>query len=317
MARVLAGANDAEKLADLSSKVYKEQAVWFLNAFWESVQGDAEKIWNYKHKFDELDQEKKANGNSLDELNAHRFLEAFHEPLTVHALRDKLRSTGAIGDRIRSVSLAHFLIFKYNVDWHKLVNAPQGSKEEIDKAQRMLEQVQAAFAEADARDREAEQALRNAHQREEELKQAKIELEAAVAELRAQEDAFNRRTQELQQASEAGGVVSRNKAKNELAQHLSSDPLPLRRAKITQEAALNKTEKATKVAEEARLRATEAKEAAEAALEQARQRVQEAEEYLEEAKKSLPHGSTWWLERELHEAKAYLPASKGGYKKQK
>jgi hypothetical protein len=25
----------------------------------------------------------------------------------------------------------------------------------------------------------------------------------------------------------------------------------------------------------------------------------------------------WWIERELHEAKAYLPESKGGYRKPK
>jgi len=45
--------------------------------------------------------------------------------------------------------------------------------------------------------------------------------------------------------------VQRNKAKNELAQHLSSDPLPLRRAKITQEAAVKKADRAAQVAKEA------------------------------------------------------------------
>jgi len=47
-------------------------------------------------------------------------------------------------------------------------------------------------------------------------------------------------------------------------------------------------------------------------------KVEEAEAYLEEVK-NMPggEGSVWWLERELHEAKAYLPSSKGGYKKAK
>ena len=56
-----------------------------------------------------------------------------------------------------------------------------------------------------------------------------------------------------------GGVVSRNKAKNELAQLKAEDPLPLRKARITLEAALKRAEKtrapfeaATKVAEDAR-----------------------------------------------------------------
>ena len=110
-------------------------------------------------------------------------------------------------------------------------------------------------------------------------------MEAAVAELKAQQDAYDKRTEELKAKSEGGGVAAL-RAKNELAQHLgegndlstlcsghlvqwpscavtncltSADPLPLRRAKITQEAALKKAEKlrapfeaATKQAEEAR-----------------------------------------------------------------
>ncbi len=35
MATVLAGSNDKEKLDDLITRTHKDQAVWFLNAFWE------------------------------------------------------------------------------------------------------------------------------------------------------------------------------------------------------------------------------------------------------------------------------------------
>src|SRR5688572_17479417 len=98
MARVLAGGNDYDKLQALCAMTHKEQAVWFLNAYWTTVgQRDAEKIWQYKHKFDELDENNKAEGNSLDEFHAHRFLESFKETLTVHAMRDTLRAVGAIG----------------------------------------------------------------------------------------------------------------------------------------------------------------------------------------------------------------------------
>lgn len=89
--------------------------------------------------------------------------------------------------------------------------------------------------------------------------------------------------------------MQKNKAKNELAQHLSSDPLPLRKAKITQEAAVKKTERAAQAAEAAAQEAAHAKAAAEAAVEEARQRVEEAEAYLEKAKNSLPHGGVWWM----------------------
>jgi len=332
MAQKLAGANDAEKLANLATKTYKDQAVWFLNAFWEQYGKDAEKFWDYKHKMDELDLEKKNEGSGLDEVQAHRFLEKFNETLTVTAMREKLRSTGAIGDRVKLVPLIHILIFKYGVDWRQLVNAPQGSKEEIDKAQKMLDEVQSAFREAEKKDQEAAAALREAQakeaeakQREDELRAAKQELENALAELKAQEDAYNNKTQHLKDLSEnSTSIIAKNKAKNELAQHLNEDPLPLRKAKITQEAAVKKADKATQVAAEARARVAEArkkseqaKAAAEAAVDEARKRLEEAEAYLEKAKNSLPKGAIWWLERELHEARAYLPTGKGGYAKKK
>ncbi|KAL6070573.1 Merozoite surface protein 3a [Balamuthia mandrillaris] len=400
MAHTLNGSNDLEKLEDLSSKTYKEQAVWFLNAFWEDFAKDeAERLWKFKHQCDELDHAKKAQGCALDELQAHRFLEKFNETMTVQSMRDKLRSTGAIGAKVKLVPLIHILIIRFNVDWHTLVNAPQGSKEEIAKAQQLLDEVQAAFQESEARAAEAAAALKEAKAREadakareaeakaaeadakareaeahsraeeakateaeavakeEELRAAKEEQEAALAEVKAQEDAYNNKTAELKRASEEGGLVSRNKAKNELAQHLQEDPLPLRRAKITLEAAVKKAEKAAQIAADARSAAEEsarqaeaaaqqassaraaaeqaarqaeqaraqaeqarqhserAKEAAEEALEEAKRKVEEAEAYLQEVKARLPQGAIWWMERELHEARAYLPKSKGGYNK--
>lgn len=57
--------------------------------------------------------------------------------------------------------------------------------------------------------------------------------------------------------------------------------------------------------------------AAEEALDEARRKVEEAEAYLEEVKKlpGSPHGAIWWMERELHEQKRFLPSSKGGISK--
>jgi chromosome segregation ATPase len=311
----LQGANDKEKLESLCKKTYKEQAVWFLNAFWaDFAKDDAEKFWVFVAKAVELDTDKKADGSDLDEFQAHRFLEHFHESMTVAAMRDRLRNTGAISaGQFKRVPLTHILVFKYNVDWHALVNAVQGDQEEIRKAQKMLDEVNAAFNEAQSKKEEATAALHSAKQREEELRAAKIELEAALNELKAQEEAYNNKTEDLKRKSEEGGVVQRNKAKNELAQHLGEDPLPLRKAKITQEAAVKKTERAAQAAEAAAQEAARAKEAAEIAAEEARKRLEEAEAYLEKAKNSLPHGGVWWMERELHEAKSYLPKSKGGF----
>jgi len=387
----LAGANDVERLKDLCSKNFKSQAVWFLNAFWDDgLDKEAEKCWSYVQTLQKLDLQKGADGNEVDELNQHRFLEAFHETQTVREMRDNLRSSGAIGDSVKMIPLSHYLIFKYKIDWHVLVNAAQGdNRKEIEEAQRKLDEVQAAFKEADSKAQQAKAALReaeareseaksreaqaktteaeakakeadakqkeaNAKSREAEAKAAQEELQAALAELHSQEHAYNNKTTDLKRRSEDEntGVVNRNKAKAELAQHLAEDPLPLRRAKITQEAAVKKADKASQLAtdaraaaeaalkqatsarasaeesareataarssaEKARQHAANAKAAAEEALEEMQRKVDEAEAYFLEVK-SKPgsaKGSIWWMERELHEAKAYLPTKKGGYSK--
>ena len=356
--QVLSGATDNDKLDDLCTRTYKEQAVWFLNAFWEELEPHAEQMWAYVSKCNDLDAEHHELGTGLDELNAHRLLEAFDETLTVRAMRTELRSTKALGekDRPKTVPLAHYLLcrFKNETDWNKLVHAAQGdNKEEIEEAQRRLEKVQADFKASEARASEARQALIEAQSREAEAKRreeealaaeaeakaaeaaaleaeanakareaearaaeseakareaealaaeeqaksreaeahasaevakqtetaakasaaaavdtesaakaAAAELAAALAEVQKQEDAYNARTKELERKSEEGGVVSRNRAKNELAQHLAEDPLPLRRAKITAEAASKRADKTAAAAAAARAQADADAEAA-------------------------------------------------------
>jgi len=317
MSKTLSGRTDEEKLAKLGDMVYKDQATWFLNAFWRKfAEANAEKIWDNVHLMAQLDTAKKAEGNAVDEFMAHHFLEKNGETLTVQKMREQLREVGI--EKIRLVPLIHYLIFKYKADWHFMVNAPQGNQEEIAKAQRMLDEVQAALAEAQQREEQAKKDEAESKRAAKEAHAAKLELDAALQALKEQEDEFNRTTAELTRKSEEGGLVQRNKAKNELAQHLGSDPLPLRRAKITTEAATKKAEKTAIAAAEAAERAVHARHAAEEAVEEAVRKVDAAEAYLNEVKNNPGgEGSVWWLERELHEKKAYLPTSKGGYKKEK
>jgi DNA repair exonuclease SbcCD ATPase subunit len=374
--KILPGANDHEKLQALAKLTYKQQAVWFLNSFWEIGEKDAETLWKFVHTCSDLDLQDHAEGCGLDEVNAHRFLEVYGETLTVRELRGKLRSTGALeeSERPKVVPLTHFLLFKYNVDWHVLVNASQGDNaKEIEKAQQLLNEVQAAFRESDEKHKAAASSFRAAEKsaseaaareasakaseaaavaKEEEairqeapFKAAQEELETALAEVKKQEDEYQGKIDDCLKRSEDGGVVQRNKAKAELAQLQAEDPLPLQRAKITLEAARKRAEKArapfdaaTKVAQEARAvaqadaqQASQARQAADAAraeserakivaeqaVEEAKRRVKEAEDYLDEIKKQpgCAHGALWWIDRELHDAKAYVPESKGGYRK--
>jgi DNA repair exonuclease SbcCD ATPase subunit len=353
----LEGVDDREKLTNLCKKTYKEQAVWFLNATWEGQgQAESETVWKYVHKCADLDVQKKATGFELDELNAHRFLEHFKNERTVKALRDELRAVGV--DNFKYIPLTMFLIWNNKFDWHTLVNAPQGDNSEaIAKASRMLEESQAACNEAirlaneaaasekaakaraeELTKREAEAKVRiiEAQKAAEELKKAEEEVAAALGELKAQEDAFNNKTEDLKKKSEEGSTVQKSKAANELAQHLASDPLPLRKAKTTTEAAKRKAEKARiagelaiekskqaaaeaaearKAAEKAAAQAEVDRQAAEDSVEVARGKVAEAEAFLEEQKHTASKagaGAIWWLERELQEQKKYMPQSKGG-----
>jgi len=139
---------------------------------------------------------------------------------------------------------------------------------------------------------------------------------------------------------ESKGQVARNKAKNELEQLKTTDPLPLQRAKINQSATVRKSERAhaeaestRSLAEKARLEASkradsaktarkqQEKSAAEAALaveatavarEDAQAKLKQAEDALEALKKipDQSYGDIWWMEREIAERKRYLPQSK-------
>merc|ERR1712063_22411 len=349
--------SEQAKLQELCGKTYKEQGIWFLNCFWqEFAEPEAELVWNYVAKNAELDLENHETGCGLDEMKAHVFLEKFDETLAVRDMRDKLRSTGAIGqsDRPKLVPLTHYLLYKYNADWKKLVDETrQGdNKEEMERAEQMLQEVLAAFKEseekaaaarkshadaqqkeaaavsreneakasesaakakeADAKATEAEAVSKENAAREAEapFKAAQEEVESALAEVHKQESEYQGKIADCQRRSEEGGVVQRNKAKAELAQLQAEDPLPLSRAKITLEAAQKRAEKARAPFAEARAKA-------EAAMDEASRRVDEAQAYLNEIKNQpgQPYGSIWWVDRELHEQKKYLPTSRGGIAK--
>jgi len=283
-----------------------------------SNEKEAENVWDYQHKAIQLDTAKKDEGTSLDEFQAHRLLENIGDTHTVVEMREKLKEVGI--ETAKQVPLINFLIFRYKADWHLLVNASQGdNQEEVAEAQRKLEKVQKAFVDVQKTAEEAAQKEREAKAAEEASKQAQRELVAAGQELKAQEDAYNQKKADLEKRTEEGGVVARNKAKAELAQLLAEDPLPLSRARILNEAAQKKAEKAVTFAKEATAAAIKAKAAAEASLDEAKKQVDEAEKFLQYVrnKPGSAAGALWWIDRELHEARAYIPTAKGGYQKQK
>jgi len=340
---------DIEKWLEISAKNFKDQAIWALNGFWDILEKDAELVWTWAQKLGELHQEKHADGSDLDEFWSHKFLETLGETMTVIEMREKFRKIDA--DFNKRMSLLEYLMFRYNIEPHAMVTAPQGGdQEQINKAQAMVDSAQKAVDAMNS-------ALADAKKAVEAAVQAENENKAALEELRAQEKAFEDKKAALEKTKNdmSIGVVKRNKAANELDQLLGEDPLPLRKAKINQEATVRKMEKAAKpfneasakakaaaeAAEAAAAEATaaanharaerekaeaakndadakaaaaeEAKQQAEAAVKEAENMLQAAIDTLEAAKKKggVAHGAIWWMERSIEEKKKYMPGYKG------
>jgi len=278
---------------------YAEQAKWYLNGFWkDGGEKEAETVWNFTQGFIKFD-EKKANGNELDEFWSHKFLESIGETLTILELREKLKKIDM--DVNGKMGLLEFLAFYFGKTVKHVVEAPQGQNAaQIRQVSDKLQTLQDALVEQQA-------ALEKTKLAEETLKKAEGELKVAAEDLHKQEDAFRSQLEKLEAKSndENASTVSRNKAAAELSQLKNEDPMPLRRAKITQDAALRKVEKDSKAAEAARVNL-------EKKLVETEKAAAEAEAFLDQLKRqpANPYGAIWWLERELAEAQKYLPKKK-------
>lgn len=332
------------------SKTYSQQGQYFLNAFWKEIGNKAEDIWNLWVKLKEIDRqqynalptnkkpETYTEGVALDEFWSHKYLESLGKTMSVVEFRQEFKKIDQNSDK--SMGLAEYLLWEYKFTVEELMKRPQGGESgEILKAQAMLAEVesrfkaaqtaleQAAKTEAEAlKTKETATASANeATKTAEAAASAAAEQQAAVDALKDQENAYAAKTSELTTKAEAGGV-SGMRAKNELAQHLGEDPLPLRKAKLSAEAAAKKTDKANNAAQAAKEAAERDREAAEKAanaaekdrldaenaVKEGERALAEAEAYLEEQKAKgtgETHGTFWWMDRELAERKKYMPKS--------
>jgi len=328
---------------DICKKTHSQQAIWWLNGFWnQGAKEDANLIYDFVQKFKELEFgekviEKKGKakektseykeGSDLDEFQAHRFLESQGETLTVVELRKRIEAIDL--DKNKRLALSEYLLSKYKRTPEQLVKAPQGdNKKKIDEAEAQVNQVKAALTDVQQKLEAQKTALEqqkieeaSAKEATEKLAKAEEELRAAVADLKKQEEEYKTKISTLEQKTQDSSLstVAKSKASNELAQLKAEDPLPLRKAKITQEAALRKVEKERKAAEAAKGKAEKARVESEemaAQLEIAEKdlttKMSEAEAALEEVKKEggVPLGQIWWLEKELAEARKFVGPKK-------
>jgi len=321
-------AKDQEaKWQKIESRNYAGQCKYMLNGFWGTLEKDAELVWNWCQTFGQLDQEKHADGNELDEFWSHKFLETLGETMTVIEMREKFRKIDA--DFNKHMSMIEYIMFRYGFSIPSVLTCPQGdntagikkAEAMVNEAQKALDEMNAKLAESKAAADRAKEAAIASRKAAKAVADAEAEAKAALAELQAEEKAFEDKKAALEKTKNdmSIGVVKRNKAANELDQLLSEDPLPLRKAKINQSAAVKKCERATKAAEAAAQKAADAEAAAlaaekeaEAAAAAAEKKLQEALDFLEEEKQKggVAQGDIWWMQREITEKKKYLPASK-------
>jgi len=266
-------------------------------------------------------------GNELDPFWSAKFLEDMDAALPAIQRKEALRTIDQ--DNNGKMSAIEYLVWKYKKGVKETVEAPQGDNTEaIRKAQEALERVAKQLAECERKleaqkiaKKENDAAIAELRKAEQELKQAESELESAIRDLKKQEQEYKDKCETLEAKSkdQNSPVVQKSKAANELAQLKGEDPLPLRKAKITQEAALRKVQKQKKATEDARVvQEGKGKELEKAIreLEQSyvtlEQKMAEAQEELDKVK-SKPgggKGAIWWLQRELFEVDKRLPNAK-------
>lgn len=303
-------------------------------------------------------------GFHLDQFQAHRFLEQSGETKTAKELRTDLKTIDV--DKDNNMSMTEYLMFKYGKSATEVINAPQGDGKKLREAEAKMNETRELLNElqtaAKAAERAANQAgirataakallnasneaaatakaaLDDQHAAEAKVRVAEAVVKAAMDALLAEQKAFDDKLAKLQSIADdqSVGVVKRNRAKNEVEQLKSEDPLPLSRAKITQASALKKAAKESKKAARATSKAQKLADEAAAAAQAAAQAAQEAEAAAAEAalKKAeadraaaaveakmqeivadferlkaagdVAHGQIFWMEREMKEIRKYM-----------
>jgi len=317
----------------ITHEPYKKQAVFFLNAYWPEFQAKKDKkfedfpeqVWKFWQKFLEIDKSqweevnKKiwkqgwTEGSSLDEFFSHKYLEVLGKTLTAITFRNEFRKIDVNFDK--RMAIMEFLVWEFGRNVPEMMKRPQGDNQaEIMAAQAALEIVQKALADLQIKLEAQKIALEAQKLAEEQVKKAEAELKVAVDDLAKQENDYKTAVETLDRKAhdQSVGVVARNKAGNELAQLKEKDPLPLRKAKITQEAALRAVQVQRKASEEATARCEAEKKAVEQAVEDTNQKLVKAQDQLDEVsrKGGGGQGSLWWIQREIDEAKSFLPGGK-------
>lgn len=186
---------------------YKDQGIFFLNAYPELIEKYGEDTFEQVKVFEELDGlQGKPKGRSLERFFAAQFLERIGAPITQTKFTQEFSKIDLDFDK--KMSLLEYVVYFYDeVDMDTLTTRPQETEEEP---------------------KELTDAI------------------AAVTAVQAEISAIEAKKAKLEKKIEKKTGVKQMRAKNELAQLLDADPLELNRAIITAEAALRKVKKMLK-----------------------------------------------------------------------
>ena len=193
--------------SEIVEKKYADQAVWFLNGFWEEMEAQAEDVWKWVELFGQLDQEKHADGCELDEFWSHKFLESLGETMTVIEMREKFRTIDV--DFNKRMSLIEFLSYRFKKTIQEVIDAPQGgNQEEINNAQAAVHAAQAAVEEMVARLAEATRTSEAADAAAAEATRTSEAADAAAAEATRTADAANAAAAEATRTADAANAAA-------------------------------------------------------------------------------------------------------------
>ena len=171
-----------------------------------------------------LDEEKGAKGCELSEIKSHLYIEKTGAATTWVKFRDVMRKIDK--DYNNHMSLTEFFIFIGKLDWKDLLKRDT------------------------VYDKAAQDALDEANAALDQAREAMMEVKAGLAKIQAEEDKKARYIAKKKALAEDPklSTVKRGKAFNEMKQAQGEDPLPLRKAKLEQKAAVRRAVKAVNAA---------------------------------------------------------------------
>jgi hypothetical protein len=204
-----------ERFTKIGKLPYTKQAIFFLNGLWAEHHQNAEKVWEFAHGIVKMDP-KGENGFELEEFEAHKFLEAFAEPMTALELRDHLKKIDLNEDH--HMSLLEFLVDHFKAKIELLMSRPQDFNMDDKKDEADIEKL-----------------IKMANEEIERAKEALNHVNEEIKKLEATKH-------DLEQKSALDGVKGRT-AKQQLYALLNEDPTALNAAVLHAEAAVRKARK--------------------------------------------------------------------------